>query len=164
MKRFGLALLISSMSLLAFACDSDSDTSYADSSRAACKYLVPHAGGNTFEFEFNPDEATSEQTEKAMELCVKELDNLPFCKTEFIRESACNYAIDNGTLSLDEFKAAVAKCKDDACEMKALELYPCNDEEALADKCWNDLWDNRESDAEVLDDYIENYREKYADL
>ena len=54
MKRFGLALLISSMSLLAFACDSDSDTSYDDSSRAACKYLVPHAGGNTFDLTPSP--------------------------------------------------------------------------------------------------------------
>ena len=140
--------------------------SYDVSAKNACEYLVPLSGTSFFEFNFDPEEATAEQTKKAVELCVQEMNGLPSCKDEFIKESSCGYAIQTGKLSVKEMQDAMDKCdeNDEECMDAAFALYPCNDSDAAADKCWNDLNDNDPDAADALDDYIQNYRSKYENL
>ena len=164
MKRFSLALLISSMCLFAFGCDSDSGTDYDDSSKAACEYLIEKGGEGIIEIDFDASEASADQIKKAKELCVKELDNLPYCNTELIRVNACEYAVEKGELSTKEMEDALKACNDEKCEKEALKLYPCNNEDRYASECWNELIDNDEVAANKLDEYIENYRKQYEEL
>ena len=183
MKRIAYYLLASLLCLGTVACDDsgngggdnnggnnngggNNSGSYEVSAKNACEYLVPLSGTSFFEFNFDPDEATPEQTKKAVELCVEEMNGLPSCKNEYIKESSCGYAIQTGKLSVKEMQDAMDRCDedDDDCMEEALALYPCNDEDAAADKCWNDLIDNDEDAADALEDYIQEYRPKYENL
>ena len=164
MKRFGLALLVSSICLFAFGCDSDGVRDY-DSKEYACEYLVAHGGDGIIELDFDASEASADQFKKAKELCIKEVNGLPYCNYELIKVNACEYAVEIGEVSTKEMDNAIKACKgDEQCGLEALKLYPCYQEEASAEKCWNELNDNNEAAANTLMECLENYRKQYSEL
>ena len=51
---------------------------YEKSANAACTYLIPHSGLNDFEFPIVSDELSADSLKKAQNICIEELDNIPF--------------------------------------------------------------------------------------
>ena len=146
--------------------DNNASHTYDSSAKNACEYLVPLSGTSFFEFNFDPENATAEQTKKAVDLCVEEMNGLPYCKDEYIKISACQYAIKIGKISVKACMDALNACgeDDEACINEAYASCPCAEEEMAAGKCWNDLNDNDEAAADALEDYIQEYRPKYENL
>ena len=142
--------------------DGNYDPGYEVSVESACDYLV-HEGGDLYKIkmDFNYSSASEDSRAAAKKLCIEEINGLPYCKDEFIKECSCLDAqfIDHYQFPNPFFHEV---CKTDrsseAC-MKALEESTCAAKSQKA--CVEGLTEAQEK---ALDDYSLDYYSKYSTL